>query len=147
MDQDQSQLGHFNTRLFTFFILTPVIFHGLANQMFWRLGRTLACPSLKPGHCSSEFSSSCVAVDQANLSLKLKLARSARLGNEGKAGCVWGETAPICGLGAASGKTGRGKEEAAPRHKYHSQPSSTEPHHPPPHKSITSIKKYLCYKY
>ena len=33
------------------------------------------------------------------------------------------------------------------RHKYHSQPSSTEPHHPPPHKSITSTKKYKCYKY
>ena len=68
-------------------------------------------------------------------------------GKWGKSKMCLGETAPICGLGAASGKTGRGKEEAAPRHKYHSQPSSTEHHHPPPHKSITSIKKYLFYKY
>ena len=56
------------------------------------------------------------------------------------------ETVAICGLRPASGKTGRlgGKEEAALRHKYHSHPSSTNPHHHPPAHEYHShkYKKY-----
>ena len=149
--------------------------------MFWRLGRTLACPSLKPGHCSSEFSSSCVTQDQENLSLKLKLARSARLGNGGKARCVWGKLRPYVASGRPRGRLGGGRRRLLPvtsitanpallnptthHHTKVSQVSrntcvtsiesitanpallNTTTHHHTCIKSITSTKKYKCYKY